>query len=367
MNYEELMRLKMEQISYPMELPNEADTPQFSDRKSEPDNLQSKFLEIEDQIQTLSQEKKIKVNWDILSDLVTEQPYTINDVDQLFTRKLRLVLNIQQFWQFLLTLAYDEFTFCKKNEIPFDKFRRVLGMIFDSVQDLNQDVISQIEQELDYRSYAHFNRILFQEGIPSFEKWIRIIRQSIQDSQSNYGGNIFRIVNETLRERQFDSFSNMPVDQNSSKFCSLKGNERSEKLYKHAQMLQEKKKTFHLVKVKEELDKAQQQKNYCNKSQNVQTSQVFERLYKIPQPVILNKEEELDSECTFNPKINSEIKQSEVKVEKIPGFNSQMKRVQKAQQEKEYKQNFYEIQQAKLQGLNSEGQNRVFIISTSNK
>lgn len=60
--------------------------------------------------------------------------------------------------------------------IPHDKIMKILGLIFDCVQDINENKIAQVEEVINYRSIAHLDRLLFANKLPQFEKFITIIR-----------------------------------------------------------------------------------------------------------------------------------------------------------------------------------------------
>jgi hypothetical protein len=54
---------------------------------------------------------------------------------------------------------------------------KILGLVFDCVQDINENKIAQVEEVINYRSIAHLDRLLFANKLPQFEKFITIIRQ----------------------------------------------------------------------------------------------------------------------------------------------------------------------------------------------
>ncbi|CAD8107011.1 unnamed protein product [Paramecium primaurelia] len=363
-NYEQLIKKKINLINdfesgkkqYLKDIIERPDTPQFSDRKRNENN--NSFIIIKEQI-----EYDIIVDKETFSSFVDVKPYSEQELSQMMNQLYLFVDS--KFWNFCLMLAYTEDTWYQQQVIPYDRMAKILGQIFSCVEKFDDQVAQDLEKVINYRSLAHLDRLLFENRLPQFEKVIKMLRSQILNNPHP----AFILREAKIKEKPFDSFSKLQAYKSytpTKSSTSTKGIQRSEMLYNHSKQLQEKARHGYLLKLKQENDEMLSfQKNVKKTSGD----QVFERLFNDSkalqtkqQQQVVNKDV-LDKECTFKPEIKSTLIKSDQKVDQIPGFENTIKRMQKAQNEKEYKEKYYEIKQSQLEKVNNNKEIKEFKLS----
>ncbi|CAK67826.1 unnamed protein product (macronuclear) [Paramecium tetraurelia] len=363
-NYEQLIKKKINLINdfesgkkqYLKEITERPDTPQFSDRKRNENN--HSFILIKEQI-----EYDIIVDKETFSSFVDVKPYSEQDLTQMMNQLYIFVDS--KFWNFCLMLAYTEETWFQQQVIPYDRMAKILGQIFSCVEKFDDQVAQDLEKVINYRSLAHLDRLLFENRLPQFEKVIKMLRSQILNNPHP----AFILRESKIKEKPFDSFSKLQAYKSytpTKSSVSSKGIQRSEMLYNHSKQLQEKARHGQLLKLKQENDEMLSFQKNVKKAGG---DQVFQRLFNDSKALQTKQQQQvvnrdvLDKECTFKPEIKGTLMKSDQKMDQIPGFENTIKRMQKAQNEKEYKEKYFEIKQSQLEKVNNNKEIKEFKLS----